>query len=214
MARRMKGEGSLYQTKEKTWVCQYYDTDGNRHTKRFQRKADGRAFLDGLKEQYAIPQNPGRPSGAEHSPSGPTIGKWMDQWLETYAKPTVKLSTYCSYEMMTRVHVKPSLGDIPLAKLDPVTLQEFFNQKHSNGKTTGEGGLSAKTLRNLRNMLHLSFEQARKNGLLRRNLVEGVRLPKDPKKEMRVLSKEEQRRLMLAFPACGWGRCAACAGTT
>lgn len=201
MARRMKGEGSLYQTKEKTWVCQYYDTDGNRRTKRFQRKADGRAFLDGLKEPYAIPQNPGRPSSAEHSPSGPTIGKWMDQWLETYARPTVKLSTYCSYEMMTRVHVKPSLGDIPLAKLDPVTLQEFFNQKHSCGKTTGEGGLSAKTLRNLRNMLHLSFEQARKNGLLRRNLVEGVRLPKDPKKEMRVLSKEEQRRLMLACRA-------------
>ena len=73
MARRMKGEGSLYQTKEKTWVCQYYDTDGNRRTKRFQRKADGRAFLDGLKEPYAIPQNPGRPSSAEHSPSGPTI---------------------------------------------------------------------------------------------------------------------------------------------
>ena len=201
MARRMKGEGSLYQTKEKTWVCQYYDTDGNRRTKRFQRKADGRAFLDGLKEPYEMPQNRGRLSITEHSPSSPTVGKWMDQWLETYARPTVKLSTYCSYEMMTRVHVKPSLGDIPLAKLDPVTLQEFFNQKHSSGKTTGEGGLSAKTLRNLRNMLHLSFEQARKNGLLRRNLVEGVRLPKDPKKEMRVLSKEEQRRLMLACRA-------------
>ena len=27
MARRMKGEGSLYQTKDKTWVCQYYDAD-------------------------------------------------------------------------------------------------------------------------------------------------------------------------------------------
>lgn len=179
MARRMKGEGSLYQTKEKTWVCQYYDTDGNRRTKRFQRKADGRAFLDGLKERYVMPQNAGRRTSAEYSPSGPTVGKWMDQWLETYARPTVKLSTYCSYEMMTRVHVKPSLGDIPLTKLDPVTLQEFFNQKHSCGKTTGEGGLSAKTLRNLRNMLHLSFEQARKNGLLRSNLVEGVRISDD-----------------------------------
>ena len=91
--------------------------------------------------------------------------------------------------MMTRVHVKPSLGDIPLAKLDPVTLQEFFNQKHSTGKTTGEGGLSAKTLRNLRNMLHLSFEQARKNGLLRRNLVEGVRLPRACLKNQEACTK-------------------------
>lgn len=125
----------------------------------------------------------------------------MDQWLETYARPTVKLSTYCSYEMMTRVHVKPSLGDIPLAKLDPVTLQEFFNQKHSSGKTTGAGGLSAKTLRNLRNMLHLSFEQAKRNGLVTTNLVESVRLPREQKKEMRVLSKDEQRRLVLACRA-------------
>lgn len=41
MARRLKGEGSLYQTKDKTWVCQYYGDDGKRHTKRFQRKVDG-----------------------------------------------------------------------------------------------------------------------------------------------------------------------------
>ena len=50
MARRLKGEGSLYQTKDKTWVCQYYGDDGKRHTKRFQRKVDGRAFLDGLRQ--------------------------------------------------------------------------------------------------------------------------------------------------------------------
>lgn len=125
----------------------------------------------------------------------------MDQWLETYARPTVKLSTYCSYEMMIRVHIKPSLGKIPLAQLDPVTLQEFFNQRHSSGKTTGDGGLSPKTLRNLRNLFHLALEQARRNGLIQINLVEGVRLPKEQKREMRVLSKEEQRRLVLACRA-------------
>ena len=88
-----------------------------------------------------------------------------------------------------------------MTQLDPVTLQEFFNQKYSSGKTTGDGGLSPKTLRNLRNLLHLSLEQARKNGLVQTNLVEGVRLPKEQKREMRVLSKEEQRRLMLACRA-------------
>ena len=85
----------------------------------------------------------------------------MDRWLETYARPTVKLSTYCSYEMLVRVHVKPILGDIPFSRLDSIALQEFFNQKYSSGKATGVGGLSVKTLRNLRNMLHLSFEQAK-----------------------------------------------------
>lgn len=203
MARRMKGEGSLYQTKDKTWVCQYYDADGKRRTKRFQRKADGRAFLDNL-HQMPPPQMAAYPPGQSAKGAvnpGNTVGTWMDQWLETYARPTVKLSTYCSYEMLIRVHIKPALGEIPLTQLDPVTLQEFFNQKHSSGKATGEGGLSPKTLRNLRNLFHLALEQARKNGLIQTNLVEGVRLPKEQKREMRVLSKEEQRRLMLACRA-------------
>ena len=47
MARRVKGEGSLYQTADKTWVYQY-KIDGKRKTKRFQRKADARAFIDSL----------------------------------------------------------------------------------------------------------------------------------------------------------------------
>ena len=203
MARRLKGEGSLYQTKDKTWVCQYYGDDGKRHTKRFQRKVDGRAFLDGLRQDEPTAMLPEQTTALSigNQSSELTVGAWMDRWLETYARPTVKLSTYCSYEMLVRVHVKPILGDIPFSRLDSITLQEFFNQKYSSGKATGAGGLSVKTLRNLRNMLHLSFEQAKRNGLIHINLVESVRLPREQKKEMRVLSKEEQRRLVLACRA-------------
>ena len=203
MARRLKGEGSLYQTKDKTWVCQYYGDDGKRHTKRFQRKVDGRAFLDGLRqdEPTAILSEQTTALSIGNQSSELTVGAWMDRWLETYARPTIKLSTYCSYEMLVRVHVKPILGDIPFSRLDSIALQEFFNQKYSSGKATGGGGLSVKTLRNLRNMLHLSFEQAKRNGLININLVESVRLPREQKKEMRVLSKEEQRRLVLACRA-------------
>lgn len=94
MARRMKGEGSLYQTKEKTWVCQYYDTDGNRRTKRFQRKADGRAFLDGLKERYVMPQNAGRRTSAEYSPSGPTV-RWPADTLTKVRRPSFARTARC-----------------------------------------------------------------------------------------------------------------------
>lgn len=197
MARRLKGEGSLYQTKDKTWVCQYCGDDGKRHTKRFQRK------VDGLRQDEPTAMLPEQPTALSigNQSSELTVGAWMDRWLETYARPTVKLSTYCSDEMLVRAHVKPILGDIPFSRLDSITLQEFFNQKHSSGKATGGGGLSVKTLRNLRNMLHLSFEQAKRNGLINTNLLESIRLPREQKKEMRVLSKEEQRRLVLACRA-------------
>ncbi len=47
MARRTKGEGSLYQASDKSWVFQY-KVDGQRKTKRFRRKADAKAFMNAL----------------------------------------------------------------------------------------------------------------------------------------------------------------------
>ena len=127
-----------------------------------------------------------------------TVGEWMDRWLETYAKPTVKLSTYCSYELYIRGHIKPQIGGLYMSSLRVDDLQAFFNDRKTNGNLKGEGGLAPKTLANMRNMLHLAFEQARKNRLLFENVVEGVRIPRIAKNEMRVLNREEQDRLTTA----------------
>ena len=50
----------------------------------------------------------------------------------------------------------------------------------------------------MRNMLHLAFAQAVQNGMIPGNPVEGVRLPRAEKKEMRVLDREEQDKLIAA----------------
>lgn len=192
MARRVKGEGSLYQTADKTWVYQY-KIDGKRKTKRFQRKADARAFIDSLvtSQKQSSLSSTGRTEVL-------TVGEWMDRWLEKYAKPAIKLSTYCSYEQYVRGHIKPLLGAKYLNTLTAEDLQDFFNDRAKNGNLKGKGGLSPKTLTNLRNMLHLAFSQAVKNKLIQENLVESVVLPKVRAQEMRVLSREEQDRLILA----------------
>ena len=196
MARREKGEGTLYQAKDKSWVYQY-SVDGRRRTKRFRRKADAKAFMEALSAGPIVPS-------VEKSSTGPqqaepiTVGEWMDRWLEKYAKPTVKLSTYCSYEQLIRSHVKPQIGSRYMSTLTGENLQDFFNERREQGNVKKEGGLSTKTLTNLRNMMHLAFGQAVKNKLLAENLVEGVRLPKAEKHEMRVLDREEQTRLVLA----------------
>lgn len=73
MARRTKGEGSLYQAADKSWVFQYR-VDGQRKTKRFKKKADAKAFQEALSAQM---------TGEENSSSGQsveviTLGEWMD----------------------------------------------------------------------------------------------------------------------------------------
>ena len=191
MARREKGEGSLYQTKDKTWVYQYKQ-DGKRKTKRFQRKADAKAYIDSI-QAAAIEQTA---SSAAQEPL--TIGDWMDRWLEKYAKPSIKLSTYCSYELYIRAHIKPQIGHKYMNTLTSEDLQDFFNERGAKGNMSKPGGLAPKALTNMRNMMHLAFSQAVKNGIIVSNLVETVRLPKAVKQEMRVLSREEQQRLITA----------------
>ena len=63
-------------------------------------------------------------------------------------------------------------------------------------KGIGNGGLAPKTLTNIRNMLHLSFGQAVRNKVMTENPIEGVRLPRQRKAELRVLSRSEQSRLI------------------
>lgn len=186
MARRTKGEGSLYQAADKSWVFQYR-ADGQRKTKRFKKKADAKAFQEALTARIADEQ----PAPGQRVI---TLGEWMDRWLESYAKPTVKLSTYCSYEQYIRSHIKPQIGILYMNRLRVDDLQDFFNERRQNGNVKGPGGLSPKTLTNIRNLLHLALEQAVQNKLIKENPAEGVKLPKNVQRVMRVLSREERGR--------------------
>jgi len=133
-------------------------------------------------------------------PTKTTVGEWFDTWLKEYKQPpNVKLSTYVSYEMLIRVHLKPSLGNIPLKDLRPEQLQRFYNEKSRNGRADGKGGLSAKTLRNLHNMIHEGLEQAIRNNLIVRNVSDAITLPKKYKKDIRVLTLEEETQFIQAI---------------
>ena len=198
MARRAKGEGSLYQDKSGGWIYQYRE-DGKRKTKRFQRKVDAKTFIDKQASPISAYPTPTHTPTMTFTPNSvTTVESWMKTWLETYARPSIKLSTYVCYEQYIRGHINPLLGDRPMNSLKPMDLQNFFNDRAVRGHQKEEKGLSPKTLTNLRNMMHISFEQAVREGLLSRNLIEDVRLPKMPKREMRVLSRKEQERLIVS----------------
>jgi integrase len=75
-------------------------------------------------------------------------------------------------------------------------IQKFYNDKLKNGRLDGKGGLSPKTIKNMHNMLHEALDQAYINDLIPRNPCKAVILPKIKKKEIRVLSPEEQQLLL------------------
>ena len=125
-----------------------------------------------------------------------SLGEWLAFWLETYSKPVVRHSTFICYETYIRGHIIPEIGTIKLKALSSDIFQKFFNEKSSAGRLDKQGGgLSAKTIRNIRNMLHLAIDQAIANELLSKNFIEKIKLQRGMKKEIRILSMAEQRTL-------------------
>ena len=44
-----------------------------------------------------------------------TFGQWMDVWFENYAELQVRPSSHQTYKGYIKNHIKPNIGDIPLA---------------------------------------------------------------------------------------------------
>ncbi len=124
-------------------------------------------------------------------PMSVTLGEWYEYWLDTYMKDKVKQSTFASYRSYGQKHFYV-LYKIPLKKLEPRILQEFYNYKFR------EEGLSAKTLRNYHMALHKCLKQAVKERLLVTNPCEAVTLPTGEKPEIAVLTIEQQKALVQA----------------
>lgn len=123
-----------------------------------------------------------------------TVESWMDTWLKEYKKDNIRPTTYSSYEYIIRVHIKPNLGKAYLRDLRPEQIQKFYNERKSSG-------LSSRTVRYIHTILHEALEQAVKNNLIVRNVTDATTLPKQEKKEMRVLTVEEQNRFMEVLSA-------------
>lgn len=134
--------------------------------------------------------------GCYVEPSKETFGCWLQEWLITYALPTVKQSTYVSYEGYIRIHLIPELGDIRLTALNREQIQRFFNKKSAGSQE--KKGLSPKSLKNIYNMLNSTLEQAVTNEKLIRNPLRGIKLPKIEKREIRILETDEQIKLQTA----------------
>jgi Phage integrase, N-terminal SAM-like domain len=106
--------------------------------------------------------------------------EWLDTWLWEYKKPRLRPSSFDSYEMLVRCHLKPALGHIVLQDVGPEHLQRFYNEKMQQGS-------SARTVRYCHTLLHGALAQAEKHQLLIRNVSKLTELPPEARKEMHTI---------------------------
>lgn len=188
MAKRANREGSISKRSDGRWEIKFYDMDGKRRTAYSKTQSDAREKLKSLNNQVD--------DGLDVTKNGTKFTDWLKTWLEVYARPSVKLSTYGSYHTYIFKHIEPTFPKVLLKDLKPDHLQLFLNEKLKSGRLDKvDGGLSKNTVRKIKVMIGTALKQAVNNGMIIKNVAEMVKLPNIDQQEMRVLTINEQGSL-------------------
>ena len=126
-----------------------------------------------------------------------TVGQWLDVWFENYAKLKVRPSSHQTYRGYIDNHIKPNIGHIPLSKLTSLDLQKLYKKLLSGGRVkrieakSQPRGLSAKTVRNLNQVISSAMDFAIAQTLILTNPTHGCALPRLEHREMKTLPAEQ-----------------------
>ena len=134
-------------------------------------------------------------SGTYAEPSKMTIGQWLDTWHAEYLGG-VKQSTVIHYGGYIANHLKPYIGAVKLAALQPHMIQTLYNKLLRSAKNPN--GLSAKSIKNLHGILHKALKQAVMLGYIHANPSDACVLPRIEKKEVSFLEEGDVQAFLKA----------------
>ena len=106
--------------------------------------------------------------GTYIEPNKITVSEYMEHWLKTYAV-NLAPSTHAGYKRIVKSHIILELGHVPLSKLQPMQIQEYYTARLREGRRDGAGGLSATTVRQHHAVLREALQHAVNWQLIYRN---------------------------------------------
>ena len=130
-------------------------------------------------------------TGAYIEPARMTVKEYLAKWLSDYAATNVSGKTFERYSEIVRNHLEPTLGALPLPKLQPLHVQECYSGLLKSGRKNGKGGLSKRTVLHVHRLLHTALGHAVKWQLVARNVADAVQPPAPERKEMRALDERQ-----------------------
>ena len=143
--------------------------------------------------------------GADLSEQGNvTLSEWIEQWLASYAEPTLRESTVRGYRSDVRHHIKPALGSKMLRSITQRDVQKFYNalgRKTYKASDGSERQLASATVRGVHMLLHEIMEAAVRSRLIVQNPTDGTVIPKLNKPPMKILNEEQLDRFVEAIRA-------------
>lgn len=182
--RRANGEGNIRKRKDGKWLVTFptglYTDKGKReYIYRYtDTQAEAAEELRRLQAEKAM--------GISQSKAAVKTGEWMETWIEKHKATKLATATLTSYRNNFRLHIKPYIGEIPIKKLETYHIQRCLD---------AIGGSCSTFVKNY-NIIHGSLEKAIELRMIPHNPCKGVTFPEDDTETMRVLTREEQQRLI------------------
>jgi len=137
----------------------------------------------------------------EHvDPSRITVREWLSTWLDA-TRAEVAPKSAERYSEIVNNFLAPALGNLQLAKLAAVYIQDAYNGWASGAAgATARRGLAPLTRRHIHRILSSALARAVEQQLIARNPCDVFRkrLPKVERREMATLTAEQSARLLAA----------------
>ncbi len=111
-----------------------------------------------------------------------TLNQWMDQWMQSYAVPSLRPGTVIGYQNDIRNYIAPALGHRKIQQLTTAEIQHFYNSlSHRLCKKPRNGEdrlLSPASVRKVHGLLHEILGAAVQARLRPDNPTEGTTVPR------------------------------------
>jgi excisionase family DNA binding protein len=121
----------------------------------------------------------------------PTLGDWIEHWLDAILPMTARWKTLSTYRSQMRLHVVPVLGSWRMSEIQPEHLEEHYCRMLADG-------LSPHTIHAVHRVLRSALNEAVRRHRLVANPALIARPPRREDVEVEPLSIEESRRVLLA----------------
>jgi integrase len=167
------------------YYVRYHDPSGRERTKAFKRKADAERWLS----DNEVAKRDG--SWVDPERLRLPLAEWAEHFMATGLwKPKTRID----YESLLRSRILPTMGSVPIGRIDQVAVKEWVAAMHN-------GGLSPYRIRNAYRLLSKMLKAAVEAGYLPRNMAAGVALPRIVESEMTVLTATQVAAFVREMPS-------------
>ena len=192
---RANGEGNIRKRKDGRWEGRYTAGHDPETGKPIYKNVLGRTQAEAKAKLKAAIEEA---KSLDVTKTGKyTVGAWMDEWFENYAKIKVRPSSHQTYRGYIDNHIKPSIGKTPLEKLTSLELQKLYKKLLASGRIDRveskkqAKGLSPKTVRNIHQIIASAMKLAKEQKIIAIDPIEGCALPTLEHREMKTLPIEQ-----------------------